>query len=300
MVNFFYLDEEPKKCAEYYCDKHIVKIPIEIAQILSKIHHQLKTNIDFSKIYKDSLVIKNTLGPYKWTTESLDNYLWTCNLGLALINEYKYRYGKEKHKTEDILKYLLDNPPPFTKKEKTKFLLTNKFDLFQYVSNDPIVCSRYNYVELKCKNDKWTKRDKPIWFVKLKKKVDNKKTKLIEKILNQVKVVLPPMMINKKTTVKRFHSFLRVSYDFLFQGKWDIKAKLMNTYNENEPLINQLTFPQLYFLQKITKLIENEDFLEKLNIESLKYRKKQKYKKSMKTKEWLYRDPYKPKKFIIN
>jgi hypothetical protein len=30
MVNFFYLDKDPQKCAEYYCDKHVVKIPIEI------------------------------------------------------------------------------------------------------------------------------------------------------------------------------------------------------------------------------------------------------------------------------
>jgi hypothetical protein len=64
MVNFFYLDYNPKICAQYYCNKHIIKIPIEIAQILSKIHHELKSNIDYSKIYKNSLVVKNTLGPY--------------------------------------------------------------------------------------------------------------------------------------------------------------------------------------------------------------------------------------------
>ena len=34
MVNFFYLDKDPKKCAKYYCNKHILKIPIEIAQIM--------------------------------------------------------------------------------------------------------------------------------------------------------------------------------------------------------------------------------------------------------------------------
>jgi hypothetical protein len=32
MVNFFYLDINPKKCAQYYCNKHIIKIPIEIVQ----------------------------------------------------------------------------------------------------------------------------------------------------------------------------------------------------------------------------------------------------------------------------
>ena len=53
MVNFFYLDNDPKICAQYYCNKHIIKIPIEIAQILSKIHYELKSGIDYNKIYKN-------------------------------------------------------------------------------------------------------------------------------------------------------------------------------------------------------------------------------------------------------
>ena len=43
MVNLFYLDHDPKKCARYYCDKHVVKIPVEICQILSQIYHELGT-----------------------------------------------------------------------------------------------------------------------------------------------------------------------------------------------------------------------------------------------------------------
>ena len=64
MVNFFYLDINKKKCAQYYCNKHIIKIPIEIAQILSKVHYEFKSNIDYDKIYKNSLVVKNSLGSY--------------------------------------------------------------------------------------------------------------------------------------------------------------------------------------------------------------------------------------------
>jgi len=64
MVNFFYLDKDPKICARSYCNKHIIKIPIEIAQILSKIHHVLKSVINYSTIYCNSRVVKNSLGPY--------------------------------------------------------------------------------------------------------------------------------------------------------------------------------------------------------------------------------------------
>ena len=34
-MNLFYLDQDLDKCAEYHVDKHIVKMPLEAAQILS-------------------------------------------------------------------------------------------------------------------------------------------------------------------------------------------------------------------------------------------------------------------------
>ena len=78
MVNFFYLDIDPKICAQYYCNKHIIKIPIEIAQILSKIHYEFKSNIDYNKIYKNSLVVKNTLEPYLWIKKSITKNFKSC------------------------------------------------------------------------------------------------------------------------------------------------------------------------------------------------------------------------------
>lgn len=294
MVNFFYLDNNPSKCAKYYCDKHVLKIPIEIAQILSKIHHILKTKIDYQKIYANSKVVKETLGPYLWTLTSLDNYIWTCNLGLELINEYKYRFGKTTHKTEIVLLYLIENPPPIEQRGITPFIMTNKYDMFQFISSNPITNARYNYAEMKCSNDKWTKRTKPLWFDTLSKNIKEKKIKLRSEIEIRVKEQLPKLASRNGWTVYRFHSFLRVSYDCLFQGKWNVKAKYMNKYNQSESLINQLTFPQLYFLNQITKSIMDTETLNKLNIESLKYRNKQKYKNTLDKKEWIKSDPYKP------
>lgn len=292
MVNFFYLDKNPHKCAKYYCDKHIVKIPVEIAQILSKIHHVLQTKINFDKIYKNSNVVKETLGPYVWSISSLENYIWTCNLGLELIKEYKYRFNKSTHKTENVLIYLLENPPIISKKETTPFIMTNKFDMFQYVSTNPVLNSRYNYAEMKCFSDNWTKRIKPKWFINIKNKIDENKKKIKSEIETRVKITLPALSQKYKLTVYRYHSFLRISYDCLFQGKWDIKAKLMNNYDSSQPLLHQLTFPQLYFLNIITKSLLNVDVLKKLNIESLKYRKKQQYKNTMTKEEWIKKNPY--------
>lgn len=298
MVNFFYLDKDSSKCAKYYCDKHVLKIPIEIAQILSKIHHVLKTKIDYQKIYANSKVVKESLGPYLWTLSSLDNYIWTCDLGLELINEYKYRFGKTSHKTESVLIYLKENPPPIKNLGITPFVMTNKYDMFQYVSLNPITNARYNYAEMKCANDKWTKRIKPKWFDTLSKKIEEDKNKLKSEIASRVQEELPKLAKENHWTVYRFHSFLRVSYDCLFQGKWNVKAKYMNKYNPSKSLINQLTFPQLYFLNQITKSLTNTKTLTKLNIESLKYRNKQNYKNVLDKKDWINSNPYKPAKTI--
>jgi hypothetical protein len=276
MVNFFYLDKDPKKCAKYYCNKHVLKIPIEIAQILSKIHYDLNSNIDYSKIYKNSTVVNNSIGPYQWIKESYDNYIWACDLGLNLINEYKLRYKKDHHKTEIILQFLFNNPPKLSKKGITKFIGTNKYDMFQFISRDPVICARYNYAEMKCANDKWQEATPPDWFIKIKKSILIRKNTLINKINYQVRQKLPSL-ISKGDKVYRFHSFLRICYDHLFQGKWDVKAKMMNKYNKNKPLINQLTFPQLYYIYKISKSLENKKILSKLNIQSLRYRNKLKF-----------------------
>lgn len=33
-MNIFYLDKDPKLCAQYHCDKHVVKMILESAQLL--------------------------------------------------------------------------------------------------------------------------------------------------------------------------------------------------------------------------------------------------------------------------
>ena len=40
-MNLFYLDEDPWISAELHCDKHVVKMIIEYAQMLSTAHRML-------------------------------------------------------------------------------------------------------------------------------------------------------------------------------------------------------------------------------------------------------------------
>ena len=90
MVNIFYLDSNPTKCAKYYCDKHVIKIIVEIAQILSQIHHNIGTK---TPPYKKTKAISNNLSPYKWAIHSVNNYKYCINLAKSLIWYFLSRFS---------------------------------------------------------------------------------------------------------------------------------------------------------------------------------------------------------------
>ena len=274
MVNFFFLDKNPKLNAQYYCDKHVNKIMIEICQLLSNVLHN---NTNLKPPYKKTTNIPITLAPYKWANYSKGNYIYLLNLAEALLNEYKFRYDKNEHKTEKVIEWLKNNiPNHFKHKKRTKLFYTKNIDLFHKYIKDDVDCFRYIYVNYKCKNDKWTKREKPKWFDIYNKKSNSEKEFYKKKLLENVKIKLPELYKkDKDIKVKRFHSFLRIIYDNMFGEKWlNYIKKYKNMYNDKEPLINQLSFIHLQEAYKISKELFNKKKLIELNEKSLKWRGK--------------------------
>lgn len=49
-MNIFYLHEDPKQCAEWMVDKHVVKMILETAQLLSTAHRILDGRIIFKQV----------------------------------------------------------------------------------------------------------------------------------------------------------------------------------------------------------------------------------------------------------
>ena len=113
-MNIFILDEDLDKCAEYHIDKHIVKMPLEAAQMLCTTHW-VDTYLGYvpRKLCKEELAhLRKCKHPENvsyavamanhpctiWTSSSLDNYEWLFCYALALNDEYGYRYGKS-HKS---------------------------------------------------------------------------------------------------------------------------------------------------------------------------------------------------------
>ena len=137
-MNLFYLDEDLDKCAEYHVDKHIVKMPLEAAQLMCTtvwVDHVLgfvprALNKEESKILneekakiKDLPLEERPLCQYLpmmynhpctiWTRSSLDNFEWVHCYANALNDEYHYRYGKQHKSVVEVINKLpeLKNTP---------------------------------------------------------------------------------------------------------------------------------------------------------------------------------------------
>jgi len=108
-MNIFFLSFCAKQAAEYHCDKHVVKMIIESAQMLYCAHWVLNPENLPEGAYKKAHVNH----PCSiWVRQSLSNYQWLCELGWWLCKEYQYRYGSDKtHKTESHIRWLTENPP---------------------------------------------------------------------------------------------------------------------------------------------------------------------------------------------
>lgn len=103
-MNIFYLSRDPVEAAQAQCDRHVVKMILETAQLLSTAHHELDGE---SPAYKPTH--KNHPSAV-WVRESLDHYEWTLYHLEALGREYERRYSKVHKTIRDHFK-ALQRPP---------------------------------------------------------------------------------------------------------------------------------------------------------------------------------------------
>jgi hypothetical protein len=114
-MNIFYLDNDPRTCAEMHNDKHCIKMILEYAQLLSTAHRVLDGTMSVglsdsgrkqtryvlpddreSKLYSATHINHPSA---IWCRQSYANYVWLSKLLTELCREYTYRYGKI-HKVE--------------------------------------------------------------------------------------------------------------------------------------------------------------------------------------------------------
>ena len=156
-MNIFVLDTDPKKCAVYHNDKHVVKMILETAQLLCGSHHVTESQYDIP--YK--LSHKNHPCSI-WVRECIENYIWLCDLGLELCEEYTYRYGK-RHKSQDIIEWCLMNTPNIpTNGDVTPFALAMPDECKVGAAIDSY---RVYYMVEKRSLASWKNRQTPEWYL---------------------------------------------------------------------------------------------------------------------------------------
>lgn len=156
-MNIFVLDSDPAKAATYHCDKHVVKMIVESAQMLCTAHHVLDSVIDKSLLYRKTHVNHPCS---VWCRQSKSNYDWLYRLFISLCDEYTKRYNKV-HKTYIKFKDVLLNNPVKYDEGLTKFALAMPD---HYKLDSAIKSYRLYYIKEKYKIAKW-KTKKPDWYI---------------------------------------------------------------------------------------------------------------------------------------
>ncbi|MAJ82131.1 MAG: hypothetical protein CMF41_04370 [Legionellales bacterium] len=191
-MNLFLIDMILEQSASGMCDKHVVKMILETAQVLWCAWHLHKPDLTFmEELYN--------IKPYKkthinhpisiWIRSHPQHYEYAVRYGLLLCHEYTRRYGKV-HKTQAHMELLFwlgypniecEVSPPKTKKVTVKATHNIPGDLEyfpmcfaeEYIVRDASgnvlgVESYRNYYQ--SKQDKFKmvwKTDIPTWFTKI-------------------------------------------------------------------------------------------------------------------------------------
>lgn len=197
-VNVFYLDHDPGVAARAHADKHVVKMLLETAQLLSSVWHvlaphRLETDIGSTdpafpridqkkeheaQLDRDSLktFIDNQLiyqlshrnhPSAEWARETTGNYDWLWRLGAELSAEYTFRYGRT-HASSVVIYTLEFTPPELPRGEQNEPPLAMPAEYFRYDTDgnaDAVPSYRAYYKEGKRHLLQYTKREPPDWLL---------------------------------------------------------------------------------------------------------------------------------------
>jgi len=184
-MNLFLLSWTPEEAAEWHFDRHVVKMIIELAQLLSVAHWELcaaddaATRSELDEWRRREVLYRATHKNHpcaRWVREHPNNYRFTCALAKALCMEYFVRFGEAKqhrHKTEAIIDHLTANEPrrwpTCTKPLIGPHSVTQPAQAMPdecKVDGDAIAAYRNYYCsEAKAHLTTWKGRSHPHWFV---------------------------------------------------------------------------------------------------------------------------------------
>ena len=178
-MNIFVLSENPWLAAQQMCDKHVVKMPLETAQMLSTIHRVLD-GTETIRLSKNGRRIKTWVHPTQenflyrstmvnhpctvWGRGNLANYLWLVDHGSALCGEYTRRYGR-RHASEDILDWCQQNAPHGILDCFTMTPFAQAMPDYCKVPKNAVSAYRQYYLKEKKAIASWKHSEVPNWYL---------------------------------------------------------------------------------------------------------------------------------------
>lgn len=183
-MNLFYLDEDLEKCAQYHIDSHVVKMPLEAAQLLTTTvwvdrligYAPRKLSAEELAVIKDFKATQPAIDERTftrflpthpnhpcaiWTRTSLANYEWVFGYCDALNSEWQYRYDHDNDHKAFTAALSLPEPARLPNKGLTERPLCMPADCFD---DDPIHAYRLYYMVDKADFAVWKKRQYPPWW----------------------------------------------------------------------------------------------------------------------------------------
>ena len=178
-MNIFILDNNPQTAAQNMCDKHVVKMIVESAQMLSTAHRVLDGE-QYIELSANNRRIKRWKSPYElmedilykasfvghpctqWVMENDKNYYWLAEHAYALCKEYTRRYGKV-HKTEDMISLIRYRKP-------VNIPISNSITPFaqampdEYKNESAVEAYRAYYLGEKTYFAEWKNAETPSWY----------------------------------------------------------------------------------------------------------------------------------------
>ena len=96
-MNIFVLDNDPSVAATYNCDKHVVKMVLELYQQLGSAVIRHGATPDKMPLTSKGTPLKGGYHNHpctKWVGDTKTNFVWTALHGLSLCHQYTLRYAK--------------------------------------------------------------------------------------------------------------------------------------------------------------------------------------------------------------
>jgi hypothetical protein len=186
-MNIFYLDDNPVVCAQYHLDKHVTKMCVEYAQLMSTAHRIVDgerwegRTANGRKIarwfhpdpeFNENLYLACHVNhpSAQWVRQSKENYNWLYKMWTSLCKEYTYRYNRIHESQRKLEAFLMESPiqikdVPFTQPTPAMGQFSQCI-----VKNDSLTSYRNYYFEAKRGFAKWTGRKIPAWWIEYERK----------------------------------------------------------------------------------------------------------------------------------